>query len=69
MNAELPLFAKIVIFNEKRGEEEQRMCGMSMETTARPSSRDPRASATNGGRWFVWWPCLIVSGNVNIEIL
>ena len=33
MNAESPLFAKIVIFNEKRGEEEQRMCGMSMETT------------------------------------
>ena len=33
MNAESPLFAKIVIFNDKRGEEEQRMCGMSMETT------------------------------------
>ena len=33
MNAELPLFAKIVISNEERGEEEQRMCGMSMETT------------------------------------
>ena len=54
MNAELPLFAKIVISNEERGEEEQRMCGMSVETTASLSSRDPPASATNGGR------CLIV---------
>ena len=54
MNAQLPLFAKIVIFNEKKGEEEQRMCGMSVETTACPSSRDPPAPATNGGR------CLIV---------
>ena len=62
MNAELPLFAKIVIFNEKRGEE-QRMCGMSMETTlVRAAEIHQLLPQTEGAG-------MIVNSNVNIKIL